>query len=119
MPENPNSGIVSDTIKRDITTAEEKLGADQIIDYNAQDFTKVVSGCDAVFDTVGGDVTQRSFAVLRPGGRAASIAAGQAAPVSPRADVTSLRPKVGRDRPHLERIVDSIAVGVRKIRISS
>ena len=71
---------------RVITTARadnhdylRKLGADQIIDYNAQDFTKVVSGCDAVFDTVGGDVTQRSFAVLRPGGRAASIAAGQAA----------------------------------------
>ena len=96
---------------RVITTARaenhpylRKLGADHIIDYNAQDFTKVVSNCDAVFDTVGGDVTQRSFAVLRPGGRAASIAAGQAAPVSPRADVTSLRPKVGRDRPHLERI---------------
>ena len=96
---------------RVITTARaenhdylRKLGADQIIDYNAQDFTKVVSGCDAVFDTVGGDVTKRSFAVLRAGGRAASIAAGQAAPVSPRADVQSLRPKVGRDRPHLERI---------------
>ena len=81
------------------------LGADQIIDYNAQDFTQVVSGCDAVFDTVGGDVTKRSFAVLKPGGRAASIAAGQAAPVSPRGDVTSLRPKVGRDREHLDRIV--------------
>lgn len=96
---------------RVITTARaenhpylRKLGADHIIDYNAQDFAKVVSNCDAVFDTVGGDVTQRSFAVLRPGGRAASIAAGQAAPVSPRTDVTSLRPKVGRDRPHLERI---------------
>ena len=96
---------------RVITTARaenhdylRKLGADQIIDYNAQDFTQVVSGCDAVFDTVGGDVTKRSFAVLRAGGRAASIAAGQAAPVSPRADVQSLRPKVGRDRPHLERI---------------
>ncbi len=96
---------------RVITTARadnhdyvRKLGADQVIDYNAQDFTQVVAGCDAVFDTVGGDVTQRSFAVLRPGGRTASIAAGQAAPVSPRADVTSLRPKVGRDRPHLERI---------------
>lgn len=37
-----------------------KLGADQVIDYNAQDFTKVVSGCDAVFDTVGGDVAMRS-----------------------------------------------------------
>ena len=44
------------------------LGADEIIDYNAQDFTEVVSDCDAVFDTVGGDVAQRSFAVLKAGG---------------------------------------------------
>jgi NADPH:quinone reductase-like Zn-dependent oxidoreductase len=95
---------------RVITTASaanhdylRKLGADQIIDYNVEDFTKVVSGCDAVFDTVGGDVTMRSFSVLRPGGRAASIAAGAAVPASPRADVVSLRPKVGRDREHLDR----------------
>ncbi len=60
------------------------LGADQVIDYNAQDFTKVVSGCDAVFETVGGDVAQRSFAVLKPGGRAAFIASGAQAPKSPR-----------------------------------
>jgi NADPH:quinone reductase-like Zn-dependent oxidoreductase len=80
------------------------LGADQVIDYRSQDFAKLVSGCDAVFDTVGGEVTTKSFAVLRPGGRLASVAAGGAAPPSPRADVTSLRPKVDRDRPHLERI---------------
>jgi len=86
-----------------------KLGADQIIDYNAQDFTKVVSGCDAVFDTVGGDVAMRSFTVLRPCGRAAFIASGPNAPASPRTDATSLRPKVGRDRPHLERIVALVA----------
>ena len=82
------------------------LGADEIIDYNAQDFTEVVSDCDAVFDTVGGEVTQRSFAVLKPGGRAAFIASGGTAPASPRDDVVSLRPKVGRDRPHLERILE-------------
>jgi NADPH:quinone reductase-like Zn-dependent oxidoreductase len=81
------------------------LGADQVIDYNAQDFTRVVTGCDAVFDTVGGDVATRSFAVLRSGGRAAFIASGAQAPASPRPDVTSLRPDVRRDRPHLERIV--------------
>src|SRR5262249_29129657 len=28
-----------------------KIGADEIIDYNAVDFTKVVRDCDAVFDT--------------------------------------------------------------------
>ena len=91
------------------------LGADEVIDYNAQDFTKVVSNCDAVFDTAGGDVTQRSFAVLRPGGRLASIAAGHAAPPSPRPDAISLRPKVDRDRPHLERIVKLVTEGAVRV----
>ena len=94
------------------------LGADEIIDYNAQDFTKVVSNCDVVVDTVGGDVAKRSFAVLRPGGRAAFIA-GQA-PVPQRDDVTSLKPKVGRDRAHLERIAELItgcAVRVPEIKV--
>ncbi len=63
------------------------LGADEIIDYNAQDFTQVVTGCDAVFDTVGGDVAQKSVAVLKPGGRAAFIASGAQAPKPNRNDV--------------------------------
>lgn len=103
---------------RVITTASaanhaylRSIGADKIIDYNAEDFTKVVSGCDAVFDTVGGDVATRSFAVLKPGGRAAFIASGPQAPKPPRDDVQSLRPNVARDRPHLERIVALVAAG--------
>lgn len=88
-----------------------RLGADQVIDYNAEDFTRLVSGCDAVFDTVGGEVAQRSFAVLKPGGRAAFIASGGKAPVPPRGDLKSLRPDVKRDRPHLERIVELVAKG--------
>jgi len=91
------------------------LGADQIIDYNAQDFTKLVSGCEAVFDTVGGEVATRAFAVLRPRGRAAFIASGNTAPVSPRADVQSLRPKVGRDRAHLDRIVALVTGGAVRV----
>jgi len=103
---------------RVITTASasnhdylRKIGADEIIDYNAVDFTKVVKDCDAVFDTVGGDVAQRSFAVLRPGGRAAFIASGPQAPKPDRGDVTALRPRVGRDRPHLERIAELVTIG--------
>ena len=114
---------------RVITTASaanhdylRKLGADQIIDYNKEDFTKVVSGVDAVFDTVGGDTVKGSFAVLRPGGRAAFIGSGPTAPPSPRSDVVSLRPKVGRDRAHLERIVALVskkAVQVPEIKVYS
>jgi NADPH:quinone reductase-like Zn-dependent oxidoreductase len=107
---------------RVITTASaanhdylRRLGADQIIDYHAQDFTQAVSGCDAVFDTVGGDVAIRSFAVLKPGGRAAFIASGNAAPASPRADVASLRPKVGRDRAHLDRVAALVTGGAVRV----
>ena len=88
-----------------------KIGADEIIDYNKVDFTRVVKSCDAVFDTVGGDVAQRSFTVLKPGGRAAFIASGPQAPKPERNDVVALRPKVGRDRPHLERIAELVAIG--------
>ena len=91
------------------------LGADEVIDYNKEDFTQRVSDCDAVFDTVGGDVALKSFAVLRPGGRAAFIASGNAAPQAPRTDVRSLRPAVGRDRPHLERIVDLVQRGAVRV----
>jgi NADPH:quinone reductase-like Zn-dependent oxidoreductase len=87
------------------------LGADEIIDYRSEDFTARVSGCDAVFDTVGGDVATKSFAVLRPGGRAAFIASGPSAPPSPRSDVRAYRPAVGRDRAHLERIVALVLSG--------
>ena len=89
----------------------KSLGADQVIDYNKDDFTRVVKDVDAVFETVGGQVAMRSFSVVKSGGRAAFIASGAKAPTSPRPEVQSLRPAVGRDRPHLERIVQLHATG--------
>ena len=87
------------------------LGADEVIDYNATDFTRVVSNCDAVFDTVGGEVAIKSFDVLRPGGRAAFIASGAKAPQPTRPDVVALRPNVVRGRKPLEQIVHLVATG--------
>lgn len=104
---------------RVITTASaanrdyvRSLGADEVIDYRSQDFTKLVANADAVFDTVGEDVTLKSFAVLRPGGRLASVATGAKAPASPRTDAVSLRPRVDRDRPHLERVAELVTKGI-------
>jgi NADPH:quinone reductase-like Zn-dependent oxidoreductase len=91
------------------------LGADQVIDYNAQDFTAVVHGCDAVFDTVGGEVAEKSFAVLKPGGRGAFIASGVEAPKPARGDVASLRPPVGRSRQAMERIAELIESGAVRV----
>ncbi|MBI3704771.1 MAG: NADP-dependent oxidoreductase [Rhizobiales bacterium] len=88
------------------------LGADQVIDYNAQDFTTIGPICDAVFDTVGGDAVRAgSYKVLKPGGKLAWIspAEGEA-----RADVETLRPDVKRDRAHLERMLALVAAGAVK-----
>src|SRR5690349_19315730 len=111
-------GLAKHIGARVITTASadnhdyvRKLGADEAIDYRTQDFTKVLKEVDAVFDTVGGDVTSRSFEVLKPGGRLASVAVGGAAPVTTRTDIKSLRPKVDRDRRRLDRVAELVTKG--------
>src|SRR3974390_3223019 len=64
-----------------ITTASARnhayvkgLGADQAIDYNAQDFTAIGRIFDVLCDTVGGDAQVASYKVLKPGGRFVWIA---------------------------------------------
>jgi NADPH:quinone reductase-like Zn-dependent oxidoreductase len=51
-----------------------RLGADEVIDYRAQRFEDVVRDADVVFDTVGGETLDRSWGVLKPGGRLVSVA---------------------------------------------
>lgn len=51
------------------------LGADEVIDYRAQRFEDVVRDVDVVFDTVGGETLERSWSVLKPGGRLVTVAA--------------------------------------------
>jgi NADPH:quinone reductase-like Zn-dependent oxidoreductase len=87
------------------------LGADRVVDYNAEDFTKIVSDCDVVFDTVGGDVQARSYSVLKPGGRLVWVAPAPDGFRQPLSDVTVLRPAVSRDRAHLDRIVALLDAG--------
>jgi NADPH:quinone reductase-like Zn-dependent oxidoreductase len=87
------------------------LGADRVVDYNAEDFATVVSDCDVVFDTVGGDVQARSYGVLKPGGRLVWVAPAPDGFRPPRSDLRVLRPAVTRDRAHLERIVALLDAG--------
>lgn len=52
-----------------------QLGAAQVIDYQAVRFEDNVRNMDVIFDTVGGETLQRSWAVLKPGGRMITSAA--------------------------------------------
>jgi NADPH:quinone reductase-like Zn-dependent oxidoreductase len=53
-----------------------QLGVEQAIDYRAGRFEDGVQPVDVVFDCVGGETLRRSWAVLKPGGRMITIAAG-------------------------------------------
>lgn len=50
-----------------------RLGADQVIDYKAENFADKVSDLHVVLDTIGGETQQNSFSVLRAGGILLSI----------------------------------------------
>lgn len=53
----------------------KELGADQAIDYKSQDFTKILSEFDSVFDTVGGDDFSKTLEILKKDGVAVSMIA--------------------------------------------
>jgi NADPH:quinone reductase-like Zn-dependent oxidoreductase len=52
-----------------------RLGADQVIDYQSENFSDKLSDVDVVLDTIGGETQQRSFNVLRAGGYLLSTSA--------------------------------------------
>jgi NADPH:quinone reductase-like Zn-dependent oxidoreductase len=45
-----------------------ELGADEVIDYEVEDFAEVARDIDVVLESVGGDYADRSLRTLRPGG---------------------------------------------------
>ena len=52
------------------------LGADQHIDYEKENFEELLHDLDFVLDTLGGEYTDRSFKVLKPGGNIICIPSG-------------------------------------------
>jgi len=64
--------VTTTTSERNIELVKQ-LGADVVIDYNAQRFEDVCRDQDVVFDTLGDEIRLRSFAVMRRGGVMVSI----------------------------------------------
>ncbi|WP_125567177.1 NADP-dependent oxidoreductase [Companilactobacillus insicii] len=109
-----------------VTTASSKnkefledLGADEIIDYHDTDFSTVLSNVDAVFDTIGGDTLEKSYSVLKDGGRLVTISGAidekLAAEKNIKANSVWLRPN-GKQ---LTELVNLVSEGVVKVIIDS
>lgn len=59
------------------------LGADEVIDYRERRFEEA-GKVDVIFDTVGGETRDRSWGLLKPGGRLVTIAADSESNTDPR-----------------------------------
>ena len=70
-----HSAYVIATASASNTEFVNRLGADEVIDYQTARFEELVEKVDIVFDGVGGETRERSWVVLKPGGRMVTIAA--------------------------------------------
>jgi NADPH:quinone reductase-like Zn-dependent oxidoreductase len=93
------------------------LGADKVIDYRHEHFELLVADIDLVVDLVGGDVVDRSWALLSPDGILVSIAAPDVASRAPRGRrgvFLSNRPDTAR----LAAIAQQVATGALRSTIA-
>ncbi|MEC0245809.1 NADP-dependent oxidoreductase [Paenibacillus chitinolyticus] len=51
----------------------KSLGADEIINYKTEKFEEILKNYDAVFDTLGGEILEKSFKVIKSGGKIVSV----------------------------------------------
>ncbi|WP_434990985.1 NADP-dependent oxidoreductase [Xanthomonas melonis] len=92
------------------------LGADEVIDYTAQDFSSCVSNVDVVLDLIGGQTQTRSYAVLRKGGRLVSTTMP---PDQANAEAAGVTASIFYAKPYADRlgqlVSDIVAQGVRVV----
>lgn len=103
------------------TTASEKneayvkeLGADEFINYRTQQFEEELSDYDAVLDTMGGDILDKSFQVLKPGGSLVSIAGQPDPALSEKHQVTASSYWLTPNGKQLAEIGDLLEQGILK-----
>lgn len=68
----------------------KKLGADEIIDYRKEKFEEKLRDFDAVYDTIGGEVMEKSFTVLKKGGILTSMKGEPSKELASRYGVTGI-----------------------------
>ena len=93
------------------------LGADEVIDFTKDDFSKKLRDLDAVYDTVGGEVTVKSFIVLKKGGVLVSMKGPPDAALSSQYGVTGIGQNTKQTTEHLTRVAQLFDSGKFKVHI--
>lgn len=109
--------VVGTTVSTDDKEFVKNLGADQIIDYKQEKFEEIVKDMDIVFDTVGGETTDKSFKVLKKGGVLVSMVGEPNEELANQYQVKALGQGTNTDSEHLARVAELVDQGAIKAQV--
>lgn len=96
----------------------KNLGTDEVIDYKKQSFVEIHKNYDAVFDTVGGGTTDKSFQVLKRRGIIVSMMGQPNADLTKKYEVTAIGQGTNINTTSLTRLTELVDSGKIKVNIA-
>jgi len=96
-----------------------RQGADQVIDYQSEHFEDILKDFDAVLDTVGGDIYQKSFQVLKRNGLLVSMLSVPNETLMKKFHVRAVLETTKVDSKKLGKITNLIKSGALKVNIAN
>lgn len=109
---------VATTASVDERAYVQELGVDEVIDYKNEKFEAKLKNFDAVFDTVGGDTTEKSIKVLKKGGVLVSMLGQPNPELAKMAGVTAIGQSTHTTTEVLRRLAQLVDSGAIKIRVA-
>jgi alcohol dehydrogenase len=90
----------------------KQLGADEVLDFNKEDFSKRFSDFDCVLDTVAGETYKRSYQVLKRGGAIVSMTEEPDQRLMKQYGVNAVHESTMINRQHLDELTKLVEGGV-------
>lgn len=106
---------VATTVNTNDMQFAKDLGADEVIDYKTQNFEEILKDFDAVFDTVGGKITDASFKVLKKNGVIVSMVGQPNEDLAKQHGITAIGQGTDTNASHLRRVAE--LVDSRKLKV--
>lgn len=97
----------------------KQLGADEVIDYKEQQFDQILKDFDAVYDTVGGETTNKSFTVLKKGGTLVTMLGMPNQELSEKYGVVGIGQRTNTNTTHLNRLAELVDQKIVTVHIDS
>jgi NADPH:quinone reductase-like Zn-dependent oxidoreductase len=94
------------------------LGAEHVVDVRTEDFAAHAGGYDVVIDTVGGKTLERSYAVLRRGGRLVTLQTQPDQSVAAQFGITATFFIVSTDAAQLTRLAQYADTGTLRVTVA-